>query len=140
MLSQHGGAQMVRGGEVRVDHPTSAPVRPAEPSGQPGWLLASLSGLAAALALSGGWPYWVPDGPAAEPESGTQPDTVTVRPLDRAAAPPGSPITLPATGCWHTLPAAPATCPCPVRTRLLERIPSPLMLVGDLGKRRSAQR
>ena len=54
MLSQHGGAQMVRGGEVRVDHPTSAPVRPAEPSGQPGWLLASLSGLAAALALSGG--------------------------------------------------------------------------------------
>ena len=35
-------------------HPTSAPVPPAEPSGQPGWLLASLGGLAAALALSGG--------------------------------------------------------------------------------------
>lgn len=42
------------GGEVRVDHPTSAPVRPAEPNGQPGWFLASLGGLAAALALSGG--------------------------------------------------------------------------------------
>jgi hypothetical protein len=27
-----------------------------------------------------------------------------------------------------------------VRTRLLERIPSPLTLAGDLGKRRSAQR
>jgi hypothetical protein len=35
-------------------HPTSAPVRPAEPSGPSGWLLASLSGLAAALALAGG--------------------------------------------------------------------------------------
>ena len=35
-------------------HPTSAPVRPAEPSSPSGWLLASLSGLAAALALAGG--------------------------------------------------------------------------------------
>ena len=42
--------------KVRANTPTypPAPVRPAEPSGQPGWLLASLSGLAAALALSGG--------------------------------------------------------------------------------------
>jgi hypothetical protein len=35
-------------------HPTGAPVRPAEPSGQPGWLLASLGGLAAVLVLLGG--------------------------------------------------------------------------------------
>jgi hypothetical protein len=35
-------------------HPTSAPVRPAQPSGQPGWLLPSLGGLVAALALAGG--------------------------------------------------------------------------------------
>ena len=35
-------------------HPTGAPVPPAESSGPSGWLLASLSGLAAALALAGG--------------------------------------------------------------------------------------
>jgi hypothetical protein len=35
-------------------HPTGTPVRPPEPSGQPGWLIASLGVLAAALALSGG--------------------------------------------------------------------------------------
>ena len=35
-------------------HPSGAPVRPAEPDGQPGWLMASLGVLAAALALSGG--------------------------------------------------------------------------------------
>jgi hypothetical protein len=35
-------------------HPTGAPVRPAESSGQPGWLVASLGVLAAALVLSGG--------------------------------------------------------------------------------------
>jgi hypothetical protein len=35
-------------------HPTSAPVPSAEPSGQPRWLVASLSVLAAALAASGG--------------------------------------------------------------------------------------
>ena len=35
-------------------HPTSAPVRPAEPNGPSGWLVASLGGLAAALALAGG--------------------------------------------------------------------------------------
>jgi hypothetical protein len=35
-------------------HPTSAPVPPAEPSGQPGWLVASLGVLAAGLALAGG--------------------------------------------------------------------------------------
>ena len=34
-------------------HPT-APVRPAEPSGLSGWLVASLGGLAAVLVLSGG--------------------------------------------------------------------------------------
>jgi hypothetical protein len=34
-------------------HPTSAPVRPAEPNGPSGWLVASLGGLAAALALAG---------------------------------------------------------------------------------------
>jgi hypothetical protein len=33
-------------------HPAGAPVRPAEPSGN-GWLVASLGGLAAALALAG---------------------------------------------------------------------------------------
>ena len=35
-------------------HPTSAPVPPAEPSGQPSWLIPSLGVLAAALALAGG--------------------------------------------------------------------------------------
>src|SRR5512132_3753320 len=35
-------------------HPTGAPVRSAEPSGPSGWLVASLSVLAAALALAGG--------------------------------------------------------------------------------------
>jgi hypothetical protein len=35
-------------------HPTGAPVRSAEPSGPPGWLVASLSVLVVALALSGG--------------------------------------------------------------------------------------
>ena len=35
-------------------HPTSAPVPPAEPSGQPSWLLPSLGVLAAALVLAGG--------------------------------------------------------------------------------------
>jgi hypothetical protein len=35
-------------------HPASVPVRPAEPSGQPGWLVLGLGVLAAALALSAG--------------------------------------------------------------------------------------
>jgi hypothetical protein len=35
-------------------HPTNAPVPPAEPSGQPGWLIPSLGVLAAALVLAGG--------------------------------------------------------------------------------------
>jgi hypothetical protein len=35
-------------------HPTGAPVPSAEPSGPSGWLVASLSMLAAALALAGG--------------------------------------------------------------------------------------
>jgi hypothetical protein len=35
-------------------HPTSAPVAPAEPSSQSGWLIVSLGVLAAALALAGG--------------------------------------------------------------------------------------
>ena len=35
-------------------HPTSAPVPPAEPSGQPSWLIPSLGVLAAGLALAGG--------------------------------------------------------------------------------------
>jgi hypothetical protein len=35
-------------------HPTSVPVPPAEPSGQPGWLVASPGIVAAGLALAGG--------------------------------------------------------------------------------------
>jgi hypothetical protein len=35
-------------------HPSGAPVRSAEPDGQPGWLMASLGVLAAALILAGG--------------------------------------------------------------------------------------
>jgi hypothetical protein len=35
-------------------HPTSAPVPPAEPSGQPSWLIPSLGVLAATLVLAGG--------------------------------------------------------------------------------------
>jgi hypothetical protein len=54
--------------------------------------------------------------------------------------PPGSPIALSATGWWHTLPAATALCLCADLGGLLERIPSPLTVASDLGKRRSAQR
>jgi hypothetical protein len=35
-------------------HPTGAPVRPAEPSGQPNWLMTPLGVLAAILVLAGG--------------------------------------------------------------------------------------
>jgi hypothetical protein len=35
-------------------HPTGTPVRSADPSGPPGWLVASLSVLVVALALAGG--------------------------------------------------------------------------------------
>ena len=35
-------------------HPTSSPVPPAEPSGQPGWLVPSLGVMVAGLALAGG--------------------------------------------------------------------------------------
>jgi hypothetical protein len=66
--------------------------------------------------------------------------TVTVTPLDGAAAPTGSSITLPATGCWHTLPVATTLVRALIRARLQERITSPLTVGGDLGKRRSAQR
>src|SRR4029453_15730216 len=40
-------------GEPRA-HPTSPPVRPPEPGGPSGWLVASLGVLAAVLALAGG--------------------------------------------------------------------------------------
>jgi hypothetical protein len=54
--------------------------------------------------------------------------------------PPGSPIALSATGWSPTLPAATASRPCADPAELLERIPSPLTVAHDLGKRRSAQR
>jgi len=56
-------------------HPTDTPVPSAEPSGPPGWLVASLGVLAAALALSGGgWPCWPPGELAAGLGLGMQPD------------------------------------------------------------------
>ena len=58
------------------------PVPPAEPSGQPRWLLLSLGVLAAALMLAA-------SEPAAEPGSGTGLTTVTR--LDGAAAPTRQP-------------------------------------------------
>jgi hypothetical protein len=54
--------------------------------------------------------------------------------------PPGSPTVLLTTGWWHTLPAATALRLCADSGGLLERVPSPLTLASDLGKRRSAQR
>jgi hypothetical protein len=52
------------------------------------------------LLLAWRWPAdWrcsPPDGQTGAPESGTRPDPLTVTPLDGAAAPTGSPITLPA--------------------------------------------
>jgi hypothetical protein len=36
-------------------HPSGTPVRSAEPDGQPGWLMASLGVLAAAVVLAGGF-------------------------------------------------------------------------------------
>ena len=54
--------------------------------------------------------------------------------------PPGSPIALSATGWWHTLSAATAVRLCADPGGLLERIPSPLTVASDLGKRWSAQR
>jgi hypothetical protein len=55
-------------------HPTTAPVPPAELSGQPSWLIPSLGVLAAALVLAGGLAVLAAKRQAAEPGSGTRPD------------------------------------------------------------------
>jgi hypothetical protein len=47
---------------------------------------------------------------------------------------------LSATGRWHTLPAAKELRMCADPGGLLKRIPSPVTVASDLGKRRSAQR
>ena len=44
-------------------HQTDVSARPAEPAGQPGWRMASLGLLAAALALAGGFPVHAATGP-----------------------------------------------------------------------------
>jgi hypothetical protein len=47
-------AQDRAGTSTEPPAPVTAPVRPAEPAGQPGWLVVSLGGLAAVLALVAG--------------------------------------------------------------------------------------
>ena len=54
-------------------HPTSVPGRPAEPGGQPGWRIASLVFLAAALALVGGLAVAAATRPSREPQAGQAP-------------------------------------------------------------------
>jgi hypothetical protein len=93
--------------EESCGQPVSAPLRPAEESGQPDWLLASLGVLVAALPLAGGLAVLAEQ--AAGLGSGTRPDHGHA--ARWADAPTRQPIALPATGCWPILPAAPASRP-----------------------------
>jgi hypothetical protein len=54
-------------------HQTSVPRRPAEPGGQPGWRIASLVFLAAALALVGGLAVLAATRPSRGPQVGQAP-------------------------------------------------------------------
>jgi hypothetical protein len=54
-------------------HQTSVPGRPAEPGGQPGWRIASLVFLAAALALVGGFAVLAATRPSRGPQVGQAP-------------------------------------------------------------------
>ena len=54
-------------------HQTSVPRRPAEPGGQPGWRIASLGFLAAALALVGGLAVMAATRPSRGPRVGQAP-------------------------------------------------------------------
>ena len=54
-------------------HQTSVPGRPAEPDGQPGWRIASLVFLAAALALVGGLAVLAATRPSRGPQAGQAP-------------------------------------------------------------------
>jgi hypothetical protein len=54
-------------------HQTSIPGRPAEPGGQPGWRIASLGFLAAALALVGGLAVLAATRPSRGPQAGQAP-------------------------------------------------------------------
>jgi hypothetical protein len=54
-------------------HQTSVPGRPAEPGGQPGWRIASLGFLAAALALVGGLAVMAATRPSRRPRVGQAP-------------------------------------------------------------------
>ena len=121
-------------------HQTSVPGRPAEPGGQPGWRIASLGLLAAALALVGGLAVMARH-PAQPRTQGRAGALSTVTPLDGAATPTRQPHHLAGDGSFAYLASGPRQrIRRPVRARLLERIPSPLTLTSDLGKRRSAQR
>jgi hypothetical protein len=87
---------------------TSVPGRPAEPGGQPGWhCLARVPGPGGRARRAGRHP--------AQPQTPSRAAnliTDTVTPLDGAAAPTGSPITLPATDWSFSLSATAASCPC----------------------------
>jgi hypothetical protein len=54
-------------------HQPSVPGRPAEPGGQPGWRIASLVFLAAALALAGGLAVLAANRPSRGPQVGQAP-------------------------------------------------------------------
>ena len=79
--------------------------RPSRTGSQPGsW--SRLGGWRRHWRSSLDWPCWPPGAPTAGLGSGTRPSDRHGPALDGAAAPTGSPITLPATDRWPTLPAA----------------------------------
>jgi hypothetical protein len=88
-----------------------------------------------------GWPCRPPDEPTAGLGLGTQPDHGhKYATLDGAAAPTRQPHRLAGNGLVAYLADATASRLCADPGGLLERIPSPLTLASDLGKRRCAQR
>jgi hypothetical protein len=121
--------------------PSPRQVRPAERGGQPSWLVTSLDVLAAALVIVDGLGRpGCQAGPRRARVGRVVRLTAGSRRFDWAAAPTRQPITLLAIGCSPILLAAMATRRVSVRARLLERIPWPLTLARDLGKRPCAQR
>ena len=85
-----------------------APAPHAQPTGQPGWLVVALGMLAAALAVVAGLAVVAARRANRRAQGRASDLTAVMVTLDGAAAPTGSPITLPATSWSPTLPAAAA--------------------------------
>jgi hypothetical protein len=81
--------------------PDRRPARPVEPDRQPGWRMASLGFLAAALARAG-WRCRPPRGPAAAPGSGRRPEHGRVTPLDGVACASGRAVRFVPPACTTT--------------------------------------